>query len=92
MGQAEPGQVEWGAYGPAIRRWEAIVGRDAPRPTDDLGRLDPRFAEWMLGYPFGWVAVDGVSRTSQLRLIGNSVQVQCGQVVGLWLAEIAGLA
>jgi hypothetical protein len=45
----------------------------------------------MLGYPYGWVGVDGVSRTAQLRLIGNSVQVQCGEVVGLWLAEIAGL-
>lgn len=91
VGSAEPGTVEWGAYGPAVERWERVLGRAAPQPTDDLGRLNPRFAEWMLGYPYGWVEVDGVSRTAQLRLIGNSVQVQCGEVVGLWLAEAGGL-
>jgi site-specific DNA-cytosine methylase len=44
----------------------------------------------MLGFPDGWVEIDGVSRTAQLRLIGNAVQVQCGALIGLWLAEVGG--
>lgn len=27
-----PGDVDWGQYGPAIRRWERILGRRAPAP------------------------------------------------------------
>lgn len=47
----------------------------------------------MLGYPAGWFDVDGLSRTAALRCIGNSVQVQCAERVGVWLAELvnAGL-
>ena len=45
--------VQWGVYEPAIRRWERLT-RSAPRPTDDRGRLEPRFVEWMMGAPEGW--------------------------------------
>ncbi|WAU84888.1 DNA cytosine methyltransferase [Streptomyces sp. Qhu-G9] len=65
-------------YGPAIRRWETIVGRPAPEPTEpgDRGnrRLSPLFAEWLMGLPAGWVtAVPGIPRKEQLRIIGNVV-------------------
>jgi len=53
--------------------------------------LNPRFVEWMLGYPDGWVDVEGVSRTNQLRMLGNSVQVQIGALAGAILLE-GGLA
>jgi site-specific DNA-cytosine methylase len=43
----------------------------------------------MLGMPAGWVDV-GISRNAQLRVLGNSVQVQCAEAVGLWLAELMG--
>lgn len=89
---ADRAEIAWGDYEPAIRRWESVVGRPAPRPTDEKGRLDPRFVEWMLGFPEGWVDLPGSKRTSQLRMLGNSVQVQVGQVVGVWLAELGGLA
>lgn len=72
----------------AIRRWEHIHG-PAPRPTDDKRRLEPRFVEWMLGLPYGWVYVTGVSRTAQLRMLGNSVQVQVGTLVGNALRSVA---
>lgn len=36
----------------------------------------------MLGFPDGWVDVPGVKRTAQLRMLGNSVQVQCAEAVG----------
>lgn len=34
----------------------------------------------MLGYPAGWT--DGMTRTSRLKGLGNSVQ-QCAEIVGL---------
>ena len=65
--------VAWGKYAPAVARWERIVGRRAPHPVDDRGRLNPPFSEWMMGYPAGWVTDIPVKRTHQLRMIGNSV-------------------
>ena len=44
----------------------------------------------MLGFPDGWVDVDGVKRTAQLRMLGNSVQVQCGALLGGLLLEAYG--
>lgn len=34
----------------------------------------------MLGFPDGWT--EGEPRTVRLKLLGNAVQVQCGQKVG----------
>jgi DNA (cytosine-5)-methyltransferase 1 len=70
-------------YGPAIRRWEAVMGRQAPEPTEpgDRGnrRLNPAFSEWMMGVPAGHItAVPGLSREDQLRAIGNGVVWQQG--------------
>jgi hypothetical protein len=42
----------------------------------------PEFVEWMLGFPHGWTAVDDLGRPARLRMLGNSVQVQCGELVG----------
>lgn len=78
--------IDWGAYESAVRRWEAILGAAAPRPTDDRGRLAPEFAEWMLGFPVGWTDV-GVRRNARLRMLGNAVQVQVGELVGRLLSE-----
>lgn len=44
----------------------------------------------MLGFPDGWVDVSGVKRTQQLRMLGNSVQVQVGALAGLLLLELFG--
>lgn len=41
----------------------------------------------MLGFPAGWVEVDGVKRTAQLRMLGNSVQVQVGALAGALLLD-----
>lgn len=71
MGEGERG---WGPYAPAIRRWTQVVGRPAPDPTDDKGRLNPSFVEWMMGYPEGWV--DGLNRTKALKALGNAVVPQ----------------
>jgi DNA (cytosine-5)-methyltransferase 1 len=70
--------TQWGKYEPAIRRWEQIVG-PAPAPTEPnrngKPRLKPAFAEWMMGWPPGWVTDPdiGISRNDQLKIIGNGV-------------------
>lgn len=68
--------VWWGPYAAAIARWETLT-RPAPRPTDDLGRLNPAFVEWMQGLPAGWVtATPGLGRPAQLTALGNGVVPQ----------------
>lgn len=71
----------FGPYAPAIRRWEQTTGHPAPAPTEPTGRggahrLSARFAEWMMGLPPGWVTDILISRTEQLRAIGNGVVPQ----------------
>jgi DNA (cytosine-5)-methyltransferase 1 len=73
--------LDWGMYGPAIRRWEHVLDRPAPSPTqpgrDGRPRLSPVFVEWLMGLPAGWVTgVEGVPRTAQLRALGNGVVPQ----------------
>ncbi|MFJ8107985.1 DNA cytosine methyltransferase [Streptomyces sp. NPDC096132] len=66
----------WGPYAAAITRWEQDT-RPAPRPTDDAGRLSPRFVEWMQGLPPGWVtSTPGLGRPAQLTALGNGVVPQ----------------
>lgn len=81
--ELRPGQpdLDWGVYEPAIRRWERVLGRPAPWPTDLRGRLTPVFSEWMMGLPDGWVTCtpgpEGMSpaalRNAMLRACGNGV-------------------
>jgi DNA (cytosine-5)-methyltransferase 1 len=72
--------LDWRQYGPAIRRWEHTIGRQAPRPTEPgrTGqRLSPAFVEWMQGLPPGWVTdVPGLSRNQMLKALGNGVVPQ----------------
>jgi DNA (cytosine-5)-methyltransferase 1 len=71
----------WGRYAPAIARWEQVVGRPAPDPTEPGSRgqprLSPRFVEWLMGLPAGWVT-DHVGRNAALRILGNGVVWQQG--------------
>jgi DNA (cytosine-5)-methyltransferase 1 len=76
-----PAAVQWGRYGPAIRRWEHAVGRAAPNPTEPGPRggqrLSPRFVEWMMGLPDGWVTdVPELTRNDQLGILGRGVVPQ----------------
>ena len=93
-----PPPSQWGPYDAAIRRWEQIFGHPAPPATAPAGRngahrLNPAFAEWMMGIEPGWVTGlasscqphgsrpkpgcqvcrEGLSRTEQLKIIGNGV-------------------
>ncbi|MHA5052069.1 hypothetical protein [Streptomyces sp. SD15] len=42
-----------------------------------MGRLNPPFVEWLMGLPDGHVtAVPGLSRSAQLKALGNGVVPQ----------------
>lgn len=72
--------VAWGPYEPAIRRWERVLDRQAPAPTEvttkGKHRLSARFAEFMMGIPAGWVTDVDIGRNEQLKAIGNGVVPQ----------------
>lgn len=65
-------------YGPAIRRWETVLGRPAPAPTspDARGnlRICPRFTEWVMGIDEGVITRHtDMPRPEQIKRAGNSV-------------------
>lgn len=71
----------WGKFGPAIHQWETITGNPAPPPTipdgrDGQARLNPQFAEWMMGLPPGWITDCDITRNEQLKACGNGVVPQ----------------
>lgn len=75
-GGGERGVVAWGDYAPAIARHAALVGRPAPAPVDERGRLSARFVEWMQVLPDGWVT-DALPRNPALKALGNCVVPPC---------------
>lgn len=91
--------VAWGPYEPAVRRWELILGRTAPAPTQRSSRgreqLAPPFVEWMMGLPAGHVTgVPGLSRAEQLKALGNGVVPQqaaaaLAELLGSWTVDEA---
>jgi DNA (cytosine-5)-methyltransferase 1 len=83
--------ASFGQYAEAVTHWAAVVDRPAPDPTID-GRLSSRFVEWMMGLPDGWVCdTPGLTRTQQLRLLGNGVVPQQAAAAIRWLLQIADL-
>jgi len=90
-----PGQPDaaWGRFLPAITRWEHATGRRAPRATDDRNRLSPGFVEWLMGLPAGHVTdVPGLTRTQQLKALGNGVVPQQAAAAIRLLADRAEVA
>lgn len=75
-----PEDTDWGPYEPAIRRWERVLGRPSPAPTEVTAkgkhRLSPAFTEFMMGLPSGWVTDVPISRNDQLKACGNGVVPQ----------------
>jgi DNA (cytosine-5)-methyltransferase 1 len=47
-----------------------------PNPLDIDNKLNPKFVEYMMGLPEGWVTDAGLSRTQQLKMLGNGVVPQ----------------
>ena len=89
--EARRSTSDHGAYADALTRWERALGRPAPAPTDQQGRLAAAFVEWMMGLPAGWVTSPdiGISRTAQFRMLGNGVVPQQAALAVSGLAQWA---
>lgn len=68
-------RMEWEQFEPAIRRWEAVMGRPAPTPLVDK-KLNPEFTEWLMGLPKGWITDLDLSWTQMIKACGNGVVPQ----------------
>lgn len=87
--------ARWGGYGPAIRRWERILGRSAPAPTmagkNGQPKLSPVFVEWLMGLPEGWVTGSGLTVNEALARLGNGVvPQQAAAAIRLLLERVEG--
>lgn len=74
-----PADVDFGPYAAAVRRWEHVLGRPAPAPTEpgrNGSRLSPAFVEFLMGLPEGWVTGVDIPRNAQLKALGNGVVPQ----------------
>jgi hypothetical protein len=77
----EVSDTNWGKFEPAIRRWEQVTKRPAPKPTiadrsDGEKRLNVEFSEWVMGLPKGYITDSELSRSEALRCLGNGVVPQ----------------
>lgn len=94
--ETQRSQHQWGKYADAVHRWERLT-RPAPAATEPGRnggrRLSPRFCEFMMGLPDGWVTdVPGVTRNEALRLCGNGVVPQQAVAALTWLLGMTEVA
>lgn len=71
----------FGPYAPAIQRWERVLGRPAPAPTEpgkNRPRLASKFVEFLMGLDDGHVTDVGLTRNQELKALGNGVVPQQG--------------
>ena len=57
-------------------RFSLEMDRQEVPVTLDQGKLNPQFVEYMMGLPKGWVTDMDLSRTQQLKMLGNGVVPQ----------------
>jgi len=69
---------DWDKFQPAIDRWEKVIGRPAPVPMVDE-KLNPKFTEWMMGLPEGWITDIDISWANQIKACGNGVVPQAAK-------------
>lgn len=87
----------WGQYAAAIARAEQAIGRPAPPPTEigpkGAPRLSPRFVEFLMMLPEGWVTdVAGLTRNELLKMLGNGVvPAQCAAALRAFLWDAYGI-
>lgn len=85
-------RIAWGEYEPAVRRWERVLGRSAPDPSElnknGRPRLTAAFDEWMMGLPEGWVTSIDIPYGAQIKLMGNGVVPQQAELAIRYLAGL----
>lgn len=90
--------LRFGRFGEAVCWWERRLGRVAPEPMNvgpgGRPKLNPLFAEWMMGTPAGWITdVPGVTDNEALRMAGNGVvQLQAEAALRIMLARMEAAA
>ncbi|WP_436500375.1 DNA cytosine methyltransferase [Actinokineospora sp. HUAS TT18] len=94
--EAQAETMDWGDYGPAVRRWEQLLGRPSPYPTQPGQHgspvLAPPFVEHLMGLPQGWITDIPLARTAHLRALGNGVvPQQAAHALSHLLKDLAGL-
>ena len=89
--------VSWGKYQQAVILWSNVTGVWPPNPTKPDGRngrhrLSSGFADWMMGWPAGHVTDEslGLTRTQQLKAVGNGVVTRQAIHAGNQLLERLG--
>ena len=96
-GVAKAHQQAWDQYAAAIARAEQAIGRPAPPPTETgpkgAPRLSPRFVEFLMMLPEGWVTdVAGLTRNELLKMLGNGVvPAQCAAALRAFLWDAYGI-
>lgn len=55
---------------------DQITEREVPPALDQTDRLNTKFVEYIMGLPEGWVTNCDLSRTQQLKILGNGVVPQ----------------
>ncbi|MCT1446177.1 hypothetical protein M3G43_02720 [Brevibacterium casei] len=87
--------TDFGKYAPAIERWEAVMDRPSPAPTETTKqgkqRLAALFVEFLMGLDDGWVTDPelDLSRVQQLRILGNGVVTLQAVYALSWLIDRA---
>jgi len=75
----------WGQFAESVALWEAVTGVPAPDPTEPAPkggrRLNAQLAEWMMGYPIGYLTSE-MNRSQALRAAGNGVVAR--QAAAAW--------
>jgi len=74
------GQHEWPPGPGDAEAWASYLERHPGRAPAVGGKLNPGFVEALMGFPDGWT--DGARRNQRLKMLGNAVMPQCGEVVG----------
>lgn len=72
------GLQQWQDKGQARRKYRSsceMQQQEVPNTLVD-GKLNARFVEYMMGLPVGWVTDLGLSRSQQLKMLGNGVVPQ----------------
>jgi len=59
----------------SFRSSNEMAKQDLPNVLEN-SRLNPKFVEYMMGLPKGWVTDTGLSRAQQLKMLGNGVVPQ----------------
>lgn len=86
--QSQPSQLGQDATNATSQRFQGSVNkrdiyaqcsdiwnREIPNPLAE-DKLNPKFVEYMMGLPVGWVTDLDISRSQQLKLLGNGVVPQ----------------